>query len=190
MEETTSKREREENHVDKEEEESLKRQKSYKDMVSIVEENEEEINEDFSSLIAILQQELCSTADDYFCCSSVFADQNALLNSSSSEADRSETIDASTVEYCSLSPPLAQPKEKEEDDERERVIRRLLEASDDELGIPNAEGIRSVDDDDHGAVMGEMNGEDFTPLADGLWELEDDAANYYTLVQSELSLWP
>ncbi|CAM8919299.1 unnamed protein product [Rhodiola kirilowii] len=52
----------------------------------------------------------------------------------------------------------------------ESVMRRLLEASDDELGIPNT---------------AEEGGWNFG-MCDGLlWELEDEAANYCTLLQSE-----
>jgi hypothetical protein len=68
------------------------------------------------------------------------------------------------------------PRE-EEDGEKEKVIRHLLEASDDELGIPS-----KVDGGDV-----EINGGDLSfALCDGLWEIEDEAANYYTLLQSEL----
>ncbi|KAJ9548992.1 hypothetical protein OSB04_021535 [Centaurea solstitialis] len=78
------------------------------------------------------------------------------------------------------------PEETEDgDDDKERVIRHLLEASDDELGIPN----RVADGDDGGGIIaaGEEGG---FPVGlgggDGLWELEDEAANYYTLLHSEL----
>ncbi|KAF5779590.1 hypothetical protein HanRHA438_Chr12g0572611 [Helianthus annuus] len=72
------------------------------------------------------------------------------------------------------------------DDEKESVIRHLLEASDDELGIP-----RRADDDVSGGGGGVDDdvtggGCDMVDLCDGLWELEDEAANYYTLLQSEL----
>ncbi|KAI3818193.1 hypothetical protein L1987_11996 [Smallanthus sonchifolius] len=76
----------------------------------------------------------------------------------------------------------------DDDDEKERVIRHLLEASDDELGIPSR-----VDGDGDGGgggggddVAGGDYGEFSFDLSDGLWELEDEAANYYTLLQSEL----
>ncbi|GMH31160.1 hypothetical protein Nepgr_033003 [Nepenthes gracilis] len=185
MEETPLKRQREETH---EEEETLKRQKSYKDIISILEEDEEEINEDLSSLITTLQQELSPTSDNYsFGSDFSFIEPAAMLSSSSSsEADPSEIINPSTVEYHSLSPsPPAQMKEEEgEDLERERVIRHLLEASDDELGIPSTE---ATVDGGQGAVPGEINGGDLLALSDdGLWDLEDEAANYYALLQSEL----
>ncbi|KAM0001136.1 hypothetical protein Hdeb2414_s0388g00883421 [Helianthus debilis subsp. tardiflorus] len=73
-------------------------------------------------------------------------------------------------------------------DDKNSVIRHLLEASDDELGIPSR-----VDDSGDGDVTG--GDDDVTGGGDGgdggygdfwLWELEDEAANYYTLLQSEL----
>ncbi|CAH1417128.1 unnamed protein product [Lactuca virosa] len=80
----------------------------------------------------------------------------------------------------------------EEDDEKERAIRHLFEASDDELGIPS----RVEDGGDDGEVgvcggggddiAGEEYGDFSLALCDGLWELEDEAANYYTVLQSEL----
>ncbi|MFS8020858.1 hypothetical protein Hanom_Chr16g01420711 [Helianthus anomalus] len=73
-------------------------------------------------------------------------------------------------------------------DDKNSVIRHLLEASDDELGIPSR-----VDDSGDCDVTG---GDDDVTGGDGggdggygdfwLWELEDEAANYYTLLQSEL----
>lgn len=77
-------------------------------------------------------------------------------------------------------------KEETEDGDKERVIRHLLEASDDELGIPNrvadGDGDGGGDDD---VLAGEEGGFPVA-LCDGLWELEDEAANYYTLLHSEL----
>ncbi|KAI3729168.1 hypothetical protein L6452_17819 [Arctium lappa] len=75
-------------------------------------------------------------------------------------------------------------EQTEEDGDKERVIRHLLEASDDELGIPNrvADGDGGGDDD---VLAGEEGGFPVA-LCDGLWELEDEAANYYTLLHSEL----
>ncbi|XP_076939219.1 uncharacterized protein LOC143607794 [Bidens hawaiensis] len=80
---------------------------------------------------------------------------------------------------------LSNMKEELVDDEKERVIRHLLEASDDELGLPSrveggADGEGGGDD-----VAGGGHGEYYS-LGDGLWEFEDVAANYYTLLQSEL----
>ncbi|KAL4586834.1 hypothetical protein LXL04_011479 [Taraxacum kok-saghyz] len=80
----------------------------------------------------------------------------------------------------------------DDDDEKERVIRHLLEASDDELGIPSRVegGGDGGNVGDGGGVDDEIAGDEYTDfsftLCDGLWELEDEAANYYTLLQSEL----
>ncbi|KAI3744515.1 hypothetical protein L1987_57598 [Smallanthus sonchifolius] len=87
----------------------------------------------------------------------------------------------------------------DDDDDKESVIRHLLEASDDELGIPSrvVEGGGDGDGDGGGGGDGgdggggggdeEVAGGDFSlGLCDGLWELEDEVANYYTLLQSEL----
>ncbi|XP_076947269.1 uncharacterized protein LOC143619152 [Bidens hawaiensis] len=69
-----------------------------------------------------------------------------------------------------------QPEPDPDDDEKEKVIKHLFEASDDELGLPS----RVVDD----VTTGD---DDVTGFGDiGLWELEDEVANYYTLMQSEL----
>nr|XP_043625339.1 uncharacterized protein LOC122596775 [Erigeron canadensis] len=71
---------------------------------------------------------------------------------------------------------------KEDNDEKESVIRHLLEASDDELGIPAVDGGGG-----DGGDGGDINGVNYLlDLCDGLWELEDEAANYHTLLQSEL----
>nr|GEZ06702.1 hypothetical protein [Tanacetum cinerariifolium] len=64
----------------------------------------------------------------------------------------------------------------DDEDEKERVIRHLLEASDDELGLP---AVTKGGDD-----VAEMSY--YGDICDGLWELEDEVANYYTLLQSEL----
>ncbi|EEF39889.1 conserved hypothetical protein [Ricinus communis] len=78
-------------------------------------------------------------------------------------------------------------KEDEEDD-KDRVIRHLLEASDDELGIPNTETGSGFDDGYEGFVSSAngFSGVDGFSLCDGLWEIEDANANYYALLQSEL----
>ncbi|GER44627.1 proline-tRNA ligase [Striga asiatica] len=77
-----------------------------------------------------------------------------------------------------------------EDGEAESVMRRLLEASDDELGIPSAEEMYgNINGNGNGdeIVDGIRSGEDLPfGFVDNLWELEDVAANYYTMLQSEL----
>ncbi|KAL3631140.1 hypothetical protein CASFOL_024124 [Castilleja foliolosa] len=62
------------------------------------------------------------------------------------------------------------------------VMRHLLEASDDELGIPN----RSTDEINPDKLSSGDN-INLTFTNDyGLWEFEDEAANYYTVLQSQL----
>ncbi|KAK9074598.1 hypothetical protein SSX86_007196 [Deinandra increscens subsp. villosa] len=80
--------------------------------------------------------------------------------------------------------PNPNPKQ-ESDDEKESVIRHLLEASDDELGIPSRVdgGINGGDNGDGGD---DVSGSGYGDFLFGLWEIEDEAANYFTLLQSEL----
>ncbi|GAB2280296.1 hypothetical protein Dimus_014937 [Dionaea muscipula] len=198
-EQTPLKRRREEEQV---EEMLSKRQRSFKDMVmSILEDDEEEPNQDLSSLITTLERELSSastttsssfssSSSGYAGYDSVLNDHFALVGTSSSSTDQAhpfEIIGPSTVdEYCSISSSGAKQgdddDQEREEGEREKVMRHLLEASDDELGIPNSDG--RVED------MGveKMDGGDLLGLDDGLWEIEDDAANYYALLQSEIFL--
>ncbi|KAA8532995.1 hypothetical protein F0562_032888 [Nyssa sinensis] len=165
MAETSSKRQREETHV--EDFEDSKRHKSYSHILSILEDEEDEPNQDLSSILTTLQQELA--------CDSATFDHPLPGPTSESETDPENPL-ASSATYDYSPASNAELKEDEEED-RERVIRHLLEASDDELGIPN---IR-----DGGDV--EINGQDHAfALCDGFWEFEDEAANYYTLLQSEL----
>lgn len=167
MAETPLKRQREETHV---EEEDSKRHKSYNHILSILDADEEEPTQDLSSLITTLQQELSSDSsfDPVQC--------------PASEGDAENSITASATLECtsssSSSSTLVLLKEGEEED-KEGFIRHLLEASDDELGIPNRE-VR-VDDGEYGFHDG-----DLFCLGNVLWELEDEAANFYTLLQSEL----
>ncbi|XP_071707117.1 uncharacterized protein [Rutidosis leptorrhynchoides] len=76
---------------------------------------------------------------------------------------------------------------EEGNDEKESFIRHLLEASDDELGIPAVDGVGDSGDGGGGDEIAGPGYRDYLlDLCDGLWELEDEAANYYTLLQSEL----
>lgn len=171
MAETPLKRQREETQV---EEEDSKRHKSYNHILSLLEADEEEPTQDLSSLITTLQQELSSDSsfDPVQC--------------PVSEADPENSTTASAILECTSSSTSSSPsssttvvlKEGQEDD-REGFIRHLLEASDDELGIPHSE----VRLDEGGYGFHEV---DLWCLGNGLWELEDEAANYYTLLQSEL----
>ncbi|KAL6953598.1 hypothetical protein U1Q18_029278 [Sarracenia purpurea var. burkii] len=190
MAETPVKRQREETHIFEDNEDS-KRHKSYDHILSLLEEEEEEEdhhhhhyrhpNQEFSSILTTLQREIScdSTASNHPLPlpSSAATDgdgdgNNPMVGSSSATSELGRASlhgEAKGVE-----------EEEEEEEERgegetERFMRRLLEASDDELGIPNRVG----SGDDEG-----MNGGDDLSL----WELEDEAASYYTLFQSELFL--
>ncbi|KAF3974174.1 hypothetical protein ACB098_03G168000 [Castanea mollissima] len=181
MAETPLKRQREETQI--EDYEESKRHKSFNQIVSLLDAEEEEPNQDLSSLITTLQQELSSDSNSH----SIFDplsfptaenDPESLTTASSTMQDQNFTSSYSS----SSSSPKVLSKEDGEDD-KDRVIRHLLEASDDELGIPNREvGLGVVYDV---GVEG-FNGGGGYPFCEGLWELEDEAANYYTLLQSEL----
>ncbi|KAK0574026.1 hypothetical protein LWI29_017180 [Acer saccharum] len=174
MAETPSKRPREETQIDDVEE--TKRHKSYNHILSLLEAEEEEPTQDLSSLITTLQQELSS---------------DSVLNpipSQTADNDLESSLTTATVEdsvaNSSTSSPTSSCSKEDEEDDGQRVIRHLLEASDDELGIPNMDVVCA----ENGVYGdGDFNGGDVFPLCDGLlWELEDEAANYYTLLQSEL----
>lgn len=145
---------------------SSKRQKPYNNILNLLDEEEPEqpshvLNQDLSAIFTTFQQELSSSATTTF-------DLDSLPSAAEvNTADRSQ-LSASAV--CG-----------DEDESVKSVMRHLLEASDDELGIPNA-------GDDNGVEN--LNSGDNLPFAftddNGLWELEDVAANYYTILQSEL----
>ncbi|KAK3421923.1 hypothetical protein EUGRSUZ_G02516 [Eucalyptus grandis] len=154
------------------EEEEEKRQKSYKDIISLLEEEEDVPGQDLSSLITSLQQELASVSSDPLAASAEEAGPEATSSSASSASPAGEGGG-------------------EGGDERERVMRRLLEASDDELGLPSrdssevGDGVGTEEGDDGlcGSVGG---GQGSIDLWEGLvWELEDEATNHCALLQSE-----
>ncbi|XP_019164888.1 PREDICTED: uncharacterized protein LOC109161038 isoform X2 [Ipomoea nil] len=159
------KRQREESREETEGEMS-KRCKPYDHILSILEdEEEEEPNtaqqvEAELGIFTTLQQEISSSSSS----SSEFSSEfGAVLGDPAGEV----SPDPSSAE----------------DDDRIDVIRHLLEASDDELGIPNL-GTDGGDNADENGT----DGQDF-PFSlcdDGLWEFEDQSANYYSLLQSEL----
>ncbi|OWM75952.1 uncharacterized protein LOC116211977 [Punica granatum] len=98
-----------------------------------------------------------------------------------------QELSSSTSSSGSSSPAAGDAKDGPDggEDERERVMRHLLEASDDELGLPSI----SESGGESGAETfdGVAPAEGLMGLCDGgLWELEDEAANYYALLQSEL----
>nr|ANW12198.1 putative LisH domain-containing protein C1711.05-like protein [Olea europaea subsp. europaea] len=164
MAESQSKRLREESNeqVFELEDSNSKRNKSYDNILSILDEEPEqnEPNQELSAIFSTFQQEL--TGDPLAC------------TASEAEQDHHPSAAATTTSgggECS-------PKEEEEDDSI-KVIRHLLEASDDELGIPNTNN--RVDEE-----INYGNYNTFAASFDGFWELEDEAANYYTVLQSEL----
>ncbi|KAI4314184.1 hypothetical protein L6164_027118 [Bauhinia variegata] len=158
-----------------------KKHKPYNHILSLLEAEEEDPTQDLSPLITTLEQEITSSASD----------SETLLNSFQGNTTAATTAAATTIatlEDYSTSDSSAIIKE---DDDKERVMRHLLEASDDELGIPNRSSGELGQD---GFVMDfredEVNNgtNSFASLCDGLWELEDETANYYTLLQSEFFL--
>ncbi|RZC69894.1 hypothetical protein C5167_033042 [Papaver somniferum] len=149
---------------------------SYSQILSILEtegeEEEEELVEDISSLITSLQQEI-STSDGLPTKESSTA--TTPLSDNDSNKDTFEDLSSSSS---------ASSNEDEED--KERVIRHLLEASDDELGIPQMGLDFEFEDDEVRSNYGEVGLFNLGGYDSGLWEFEDETANYYTLLQSEL----
>ncbi|KAH0668825.1 hypothetical protein KY289_023318 [Solanum tuberosum] len=153
--------------------EEYKRHKSsYNDILSILEEEEEygiesdpEIKISGSDIFTTLQQELDLLPSDN---NNGFGSDPVEEISSTGSGNSQIRSNSSSIE-----------------DDRCSVIRHLLEASDDELGIPSGDGINGLDFPI--VEENEINGGDFPfAISDGLWELEDEAANYYSLLQSEL----
>ncbi|KAK7822714.1 hypothetical protein CFP56_036231 [Quercus suber] len=160
MAETPLKCQREETQI--EDYEESKRHKSFNQIVSLLDAEEEEPNQDLSSLITTLQQEISSDSNSIFDPLSFPTAENdpeSLTTASSTMQDQNFTTSSS-------SSPKVLSKGDEEDD-KERVIRHLLEASDDELGIPNREvgvGVGVVYD----FGVERLNGGDGYSFGDGL----------------------
>ncbi|CAA0823862.1 Unknown protein [Striga hermonthica] len=140
-----------------------KRQKPYGGILSLLDQDEDDCEaahgQDLAAVFSALQQEISDAA------AAVDVDSPALA----AAEDRSAADG--------------------EEGEAESVMRRLLEASDDELGIPSAEEMYGNINNGNGdeIVDGIRPGEDLPfGFVDNLWELEDVAANYYTMLQSEL----
>ncbi|RDY14662.1 hypothetical protein CR513_00244, partial [Mucuna pruriens] len=147
--------------------ESSKRHKPYNHILSLLESEEEDSTQDLSPLITALQQEITNSPSD----------SDTLL----SQHNLSNTTTNNNLEYCSSSTTQYSSEELD----KEGVMRHLLEASDDELGIPNkVDEERLLDFREDGFNAGDM----FSSICDGLWELEDETANYYDLLQSQLFL--
>lgn len=136
----------------------IKRQRSFHQILSILESEEDEPTQDLSSLVTTLQQELSSPNP----LSDPLAEPTQL---SPTQPDPTSTSSSSSS-FSALV-----------DEEEEEVLRHLLEASDDDLGIPQPEN-------GGGVAVSREGSEVFT--YDEIWELEDVAANYYTWLQSEL----
>ncbi|KAJ4879725.1 Uncharacterized protein Rs2_36779 [Raphanus sativus] len=157
------------------EEETNKRQKpstssfsSHNDQILSLLNDSDELNQpnnDLTSFLNSLQQDISSD------------DQNGVLSRVSNVEDSSTSCVSS--------------KEDDVDEEaKETVMQHLLEASDDELGLPsnefgesNYEMIKNEISQDYVCGDNLLDG-----FGDAFWELEDEAANYYALLQSELFL--
>lgn len=152
-----------------------KRQKPFNNLLNLLDEEEEEpesepsheLSRDLSAIFTTLEQELSSTSCDSAAAATFDFES---LPSTAAEAEHSQP------------PPSAESDGGEEDASVKSVMRHLLEASDDELGIPNTR------DESENGVEDFTSGENlpFGFTDNGLWELEDVAANYYTVLQSEL----
>lgn len=170
------KRQRDEQEQETKPREDSKKQKasssstSYNEVQCLLDnvEAQNEADSELTSLITTLQQEISTEEQN----AAVF--ENPPLSYSSRSSSSSSCV----------------PKEEEYeiDKEKEKVMKHLLEASDDELGIPNTKTERS----NYEIVNSETNQDYINGFSlldgfgDGLWELEDEVANYYTLLQSQL----
>ncbi|GAU32404.1 hypothetical protein TSUD_220930 [Trifolium subterraneum] len=146
------------------EESSNKKHKPCNNILSLLDLEEEESTQDLSPMMTNLQN-----------------DQNNLTSVGCNILEDDSTLACFSTHHV---------LKEEEEDEKVKVMRHLLEASDDELGIPNTSG----DDDGLIGYGGEddgfKGGDEFSSLCcDKLWELEDERANYYALSQSELFMW-
>jgi len=143
-------------------EETHKRQKSYNDIITLLEQETEDEpkNHDLSGLISTLQEEISTPGSPCF------------------------------------GPVLTETGPVQPGSEVEEVMRHLLEASDDELGIPSSSATASGN-----SSSTEMDGGDFFTeghveggdllfcLGDGsgIWEFEDhEANNYYNLLHDDV----
>ncbi|KAL7091441.1 hypothetical protein ACP275_12G106500 [Erythranthe tilingii] len=158
---------------------SSKRQKPYNTILHLLDEEEpsqepsRELSHDLSAIYTTLQQELVSSNCTSTTTTLVHDDDFDSLPPSEASA-------AAAVGEAELPghPTYGGGAGADENDGVKSVMRHLFEASDDELGIPNR-----LDEN--------VNIEDKLPFSlindyNGLWELEDEAANYYTVLQSEL----
>ncbi|XP_060185271.1 uncharacterized protein LOC132614763 [Lycium barbarum] len=159
-----------EDETHKAEEDIIKRQKQYNELIlSILEDEQDDPNyQDYFSddIFSTLEQELSSP-------------------SSSCDSWPYPLATHDEVEPDVAASDSVTSKEEEEDDGN-NFIRHLQEASDDELGIT----LPSTDEVKGDNIVDELNGTNCGDLpfalSDGLWEFEDhEAANYYSLLNSE-----
>ncbi|RDX95655.1 hypothetical protein CR513_21791, partial [Mucuna pruriens] len=152
------------------EEEYSKRHKPYNHILSLLDSEEEESTQDLSPLMTTLQQEIT-------CASNNITSQDSLLLCPTHENDQDNNLTITSLEDSTTT------TSQEEESDKERVMRHLLQASDDELGIPSSgDGWFGFGGDGFNSSDG------FSSLCDKLWELEDERANYYAFLQSELFL--
>lgn len=137
-----------------------KRQKPHNNILSLLDEDDEqdeESSQGFSAIFTTLEQEISSSAA---------IDLDFLpFAAAEEEAHHQQTTTSASDEEEGL----------------KSVMRHLLEASDDELGIPNYT--------EDGKIVEINSAENFqfgNFVDNGLWELEDVAANYYAMLQSQL----
>ncbi|XP_020228022.1 uncharacterized protein LOC109809191 [Cajanus cajan] len=157
--------------LDCDELESSKRHKPYNHILSLLESEEEDSTQDLSPIITALQQEITNFPSD----SDTLSSQHNNLTTANNNNLEDYYCSSSTTQYSS---------DMVEEHGKEGVMRHLLEASDDELGIPNI-GDGSNDFGEDGFNGG---GDMLSSICDGLWQLEDEAANYYDLLRSQLFL--
>ncbi|KAK9119327.1 hypothetical protein Scep_017420 [Stephania cephalantha] len=166
MAEKMMKRLRDETTSAEHEQELMKRHKSFNQIISLLDEDEEEPNQDLSSFITTLQQEL-------------FSEQ--LCSSSNPLHEEPDLHSPNAIEITLMS---NEGSEDGHQSDMERIMRHLVEASDDELGIDPCHENRVCEDDQ--SDLGSVNGGGSGQFSLEMWEIEDETANFYTLLQSEM----
>ena len=171
-------------------EEFSKKQKPFNHILSLLEAEEDEpTQQDLSPLITTLQQEITPSASNSSATLILRSDQENDLENSSINNTNLDEYTTTSISFTTPHSSNCSLEVGEGEDDKERVMRHLLEASDDELGIPSTShssdnGLMGFEED-YGFING---GNGFSSLCDELWELEDETANYYTLLQSDLFL--
>lgn len=169
--------------IEEDTEDVFKRQKSYKDIITLLEEDEDEPNQDLSSIISTLQEEISSSSNSSSSSPSAYG-PGPVYNPAISGPYETDPENPPVVSG------LGSGSGVEEEEEKENVMRHLLEASDDELGLPST---TSLSDSFEEAGFGQVDsGDFFLPVGGegGLWEFEDrEAANYYSLLQTSAEIF-